>query len=224
LTAGHILESAIGTAEASAHDLLLRKNGAYRKLVDAQAFKAERADAETVIEGNRTPTHPASNFGDEIKDEKPRSDVLEQQQSGETQSRDVEEGVVTQRKQSLFHLVARMLRLNGRWMEYLAMLITAGGSGCVYPCFGILFGGVVRLLSFVTFLLSLLTFLAFQIGAFSSPDRDIIRSQGNRYALYCFVIALRAFRFFPVHRLCVSLTLAPIQSLPPVPSPSLGSA
>jgi hypothetical protein len=147
LTSGHILESAM-TAEASAHDILLRNpEGAYSKLVAAQSFKEEEKDEQTVLEGARTPTHSLGS-PDDLKDEKAHPGKEIDRVSSSGSGRDLEEGGegVEKRQQGLFKLVVRMYKLNGHVSKYVLMLIAASASGCVYPAFGIVFASVVRTL------------------------------------------------------------------------------
>ena len=66
-----------------------------------------------------------------------------------------------------------MLQLNSKQkLDYIIGTLAAVVIGCVYPVFGIIFGGV--------------------LGVFSTASADELRSGGNRYALYCLIVAIIA--------------------------------
>ncbi|GAA5824101.1 hypothetical protein JCM11251_001522 [Rhodosporidiobolus azoricus] len=195
LTAGHILESAMSSSEGTAHSILLRNpEGPYSKLVSAQKFREEAVDdaaEKASISGSEEqPAIPGeltrAQLDEMARNEKPQFEALKRAQSGrslasemiERRQRDIEEGNVEKgaKKHSFIYLLYRLLHLNrDQWKEYVLGIAAAIGSGCVYPVFGIIFGGV--------------------IGVFSTDinqpgGREALRHDGDRYALWCFIVAI----------------------------------
>ncbi|BGP40022.1 hypothetical protein JCM10450v2_004002 [Rhodotorula kratochvilovae] len=186
LTAGHILESAMTTEEGTAHTRLLRNpDGAYSKLVAAQRIR-EEVDADLEAEHAPVPGELTREQIEEMaRTEKPQFEQLKRAGTGrslasemlERRKNDIEAaggdepiyyGVAT--------LFKRMYALNREsWRRYFFAFIAAIASGCVYPCFGIVFGGMVS---------------AFQYD----PDTqgDLLRRAGDRHALWSFIMALLA--------------------------------
>ncbi|GAA5852935.1 hypothetical protein JCM8547_004740 [Rhodosporidiobolus lusitaniae] len=163
LTAGHILESAMSAPEASAHDVLLSRNGPYSKLVSAQHFEAtENGDDETVHEEQ----------DEKLVSSSPDKEADVVQVDGDEAERDIEEGGTGRKRLSFPRLIGRMYRLNKEdWVKTSIGLAAAAGSGCTNPVFGIIFGGTV--------------------GVFSQTvPGDELRSGSNRQALYCLIVAL----------------------------------
>ncbi|GAA6027164.1 hypothetical protein JCM8097_002446 [Rhodosporidiobolus ruineniae] len=163
LTAGHILESAMSSAEGSAHQLLLRNpDGAYSKLVEAQALKEgivsskdEKADPDEVV-------FKPDEVDEEVVGEKDRQ-------------LDLEEGVKAEvaKKYGFFKLMGRILSLNrDMWKYYAVGVVAASISGYAYPLYSLVFGNT--------------------INVFSTLDRGKLRHDGDRMALYAFIIALGA--------------------------------
>ncbi|GAA5899256.1 hypothetical protein JCM6882_009297 [Rhodosporidiobolus microsporus] len=194
LTAGHILESAMSTSEGTAHQLLLRDpEGAYSKLVAAQKFREEAvddaADKASILDSvEEQPANPGeltrAQLDEMARNEKPQFEALKRAQSGrslasemiERRKRDLEEGDMGPVKHGFIYLLYRLYHLNrDQWRHYIAGFAAAIGSGCVYPVFGIIFGGVIAVFS---------TDLS-QPGA-----RDTLRHDGDRYSLYCFIVAI----------------------------------
>ena len=202
MSAGHILERASTDARGSAHEILLQNaEGAYSKLVNAQSFREQaEADANKVTDSSSETDDTAQELTskqirDLARNEKPQFDNLKRAQSGRSAAsvalstknhRLAEEGALRSSGHSFWYLGARMLKLNSdRWLDYTLGMIGAVTCGMVYPVFGIVFGGV--------------------IGTFSIPitgdnytpaeiaqNRQDLRTEGNKYALYCFAIALVA--------------------------------
>ncbi|GAA5897055.1 hypothetical protein JCM8208_006155 [Rhodotorula glutinis] len=188
LTAGHILESAMTTAEGSAHALLLRNpDGAYSKLVSAQRLReAEEAAEDGDDEHGRAPA-PGELTREQIDElarhEKPQFEQLKRAATGrslasemlERRQNDLEAAGGDEPKHyGTYTLFARMYKLNSEcWKRYVFAFIGAVASGCVYPVFGIVFGGVIS---------------TFQLDPETQGGQ--LRREGNRYALWCFIIAI----------------------------------
>ncbi|GAA5978101.1 hypothetical protein JCM11641_006626 [Rhodosporidiobolus odoratus] len=199
LTAGHILESAMTTSEGSAHKLLLRNpEGAYSKLVSAQRFRedATKGDNESIAESETNEDLTDAQIAEMAKHEKPQFEAIKRAASGrsdasqaiERRKYDLEAGGVHEAKRRGFvYLIGRMYGINrDQWKQYLLGYAAAIGSGCVYPVFGIIFGGM--------------------IGVFSQTDRDALRAGGERYALYCFIVSIVSTIFIIVQTWMFSAT------------------
>ncbi|KAK4047990.1 hypothetical protein OIV83_005024 [Microbotryomycetes sp. JL201] len=193
LTAGHILESAMTNEKGTAHELLLKNpEGAYSRLVAAQKFREqEEANADgndasdTNSEKGPAPGQMTREQAEEMaRNEKPQFANLRRMSTGrsaasvaleEQHQRDLEEGRLAEKKYHFVYLIFRLLKMNRRfWWQYLLGVAGSICCGVVYPVFGIVFGGVVG-------------------GVFSLDpvsQRSELRSGGNRYALYCFIIAI----------------------------------
>ncbi|GAA5918154.1 hypothetical protein JCM1841_005277 [Sporobolomyces salmonicolor] len=190
LTAGHILESAMSNADGSAHELLLRNpDGPYSKLVNAQKFREDTegptSSSSSITDGDEKAPVPGeltrAQLDEMAANEKPQFETVKRIGTGrsaasealERQQNDLEAGGSEGPVQHNFpYLLFRMFKLNGRETtpHYVLAFAAAVLTGCVYPVF--VFGGV--------------------LGVFSETDRDALRSGGNRYALYCFIIAIVA--------------------------------
>ncbi|BGP31976.1 hypothetical protein JCM10296v2_003755 [Rhodotorula toruloides] len=190
LTAGHILESAMSNGTERAHDILLKKpDGAYTKLVNAQRLREQKeaeaapldsssidsTDEQTALPGELT----RAQIEEMARNEKPQFENLKRTGTGrslasqaiERQNLDLEAGQQRGRHLGLPYLCYRMFKLNrDQWKQYIVAFIAAIACGCVYPVFGIVFGGT--------------------IGVFQETDAAKLRSGGDRHALYCFIIAL----------------------------------
>ncbi|GAA6048222.1 hypothetical protein JCM3770_006486, partial [Rhodotorula araucariae] len=186
LTAGHILESAMTTEEGTAHNNLLRNpDGAYSKLVAAQRIREEAtpdgdaADEHAPVPGELT----RAQIEEMARTEKPQFEQLKRAGTGrslasemlERRKHDIEEGggnePVHYRVPTLFK---RMYALNHEsWRRYVFAFLAAVASGCVYPCFGIVFGGMIS---------------AFQLDP--ATQGGLLRHEGDRHALWCFIIAI----------------------------------
>ncbi|GAA5842598.1 hypothetical protein JCM9279_003631 [Rhodotorula babjevae] len=187
LTAGHILESATTTDEGSAHALLLRNpDGAYSKLVSAQRLREEEEAEDGDDERGRAPA-PGELTREQIDElarhEKPQFEQLKRAATGrslasemlERRQNDIEAAGGDEPKHyGTFTLFARMYKLNREcWKRYVFAFIGAVACGCVYPVFGVVFGGVIS---------------TFQLDPETQGGQ--LRREGNRYALWCFVIAI----------------------------------
>ncbi|BGP16128.1 hypothetical protein JCM10213v2_004122 [Rhodosporidiobolus nylandii] len=205
LTAGHILESAMSSTEGSAHATLLRNpDGAYTKLVNAQRFKEqaadENADKNSLLDSEEQVALPGELTRAQIEEmaarEKPQFDTLKRSQTGRSQAseaierrhRDLEEGGGSgeRKRRGFLYLLTRMYKLNAdQWKYYLVGFAAAIGSGCVYPVFGIIFGGI--------------------ISTFQETGQQL-RHDGDRYALYAFIIAIVSTGFIVVQTWAFSAT------------------
>ncbi|KAI5480306.1 ATP-binding cassette, subfamily B (MDR/TAP), member 1 [Pseudohyphozyma bogoriensis] len=183
LSAGHILESAMTNEEGSAHTRLLKNpDGAYSRLVSAQRFR-ERTEEEEEDSDEEVPagaTLTSEQIAEMAANEKPMFETLKRTGTGrsaasaalsEKRRADLEAGTV--RPHSFPYLFRRMIQLNrGQYWAYVIGVAASICTGMVYPVFGIVFGGV--------------------IGVFSIQDHAELRAGGDRYALYCFIIAIVA--------------------------------
>ncbi|CEQ39138.1 SPOSA6832_00638 [Sporobolomyces salmonicolor] len=213
LTAGHILESAMSNADGSAHELLLRNpDGPYSKLVNAQKFREDTegptSSSSSITDGDEKAPVPGeltrAQLDEMAANEKPQFETVKRIGTGrsaasealERQQNDLEAGGSEGPVQHNFpYLLFRMFKLNGRETtpHYVLAFAAAVLTGCVYPVFGI-----GKSCSFPRVFLKIYTDLPLSIvfggvlGVFSETDRDALRSGGNRYALYCFIIAIVA--------------------------------
>ncbi|KAM0748705.1 P-loop containing nucleoside triphosphate hydrolase protein [Meredithblackwellia eburnea MCA 4105] len=178
MSSGRILESAMSTAQDSAHSILLSNpKGAYTRLVAAQRFREQRASEAQTRENSKPLTR--EELDELARNEKPQLDI---QRTGTGRSaasvalEKLREGDLKAgqpKSRGLFSLIYRLLKMNtGSRFEYLIGVVSAITAGCVYPIFGIIFGGLISVLS--------------------STNRAELRAGGDRYALYCFIIALIA--------------------------------
>ncbi|GAA5960034.1 hypothetical protein JCM3765_006142 [Sporobolomyces pararoseus] len=195
LTAGHILESAMTNREGSAHDLLLRNpDGPYSKLVNAQKVREQKEedalDSSSLESGEEKEKAlaPGQASRAEIErlaaNEKPQFENLGRSATGRSQAsekaaeqraRDLEANVP--KPHGFIYLLIRLFRLNGRptILPYVLAFAAAVLSGCVYPVF--VFGGALSV---------------FATPTDTAAGRSDLRSGGDRYALYAFIIAIVA--------------------------------
>ncbi|GJN89308.1 hypothetical protein Rhopal_002288-T1 [Rhodotorula paludigena] len=185
LTAGHVLESAMTSSDGTAHDLLLRNpEGAYSKLVNAQRLREEEEEAEKQGDSKTAAPVPGELTREELDEmarrEKPQFETLKRAGTGRSQASEAIErrkldleagGQLEPIKYNFAYLIKRMYLLNSdQWKKYIWAFIGAVASGCVYPAFGIVFGGM--------------------IDAFQLQDPGRLEHEGNRQALWCFIIAI----------------------------------
>ncbi|GAA5883526.1 hypothetical protein JCM16303_005465 [Sporobolomyces ruberrimus] len=197
LTAGHILESAMTNSEGTAHNLLLKNaEGPYSKLVNAQKVREQKEEAaldsaslSSSEEKEKAPV-PGEATRAEIDrmaaNEKPQFENLKRSGTGRSQAsdaaaeqrnRDVEANAP--KPHGFIYLIIRLFKLNGRptILPYTLAFSAAVLSGCVYPVFGIVFGGALSV---------------FATPTDTDAGRSDLRSGGDRYALYAFIIAIVA--------------------------------
>ncbi|GAA5851199.1 hypothetical protein JCM8547_004164 [Rhodosporidiobolus lusitaniae] len=222
LTAGHILESAMSIpGEGSAHDILLSNpEGAYSKLVQAQAFKAQEAkdsaEKDSILDGEIPGEATHAQVAEMAANEKPQFEDAKRTASRrsmaseviERRNHDLEAGGDGKKHHSFFYLIRRMYALNvDQWRYYIFAFAAAVGSGCVYPVFGIIFGGTIGI---------------FATDISDDEGRHTLRHGGDRHALYCFIVAIVSTSFVIVQawfygataeRLCAKLRLGTLQSI-----------
>ncbi|GAA6011902.1 hypothetical protein JCM10207_003424 [Rhodosporidiobolus poonsookiae] len=168
LTAGRILESAMSTATETAHRILLKDpEGAYSTLVGAQALREATAPAEPQarIEANEEKV-----VFEEVAEVEEGGDAKEWAQSGDA-SGDLEAAVpVTAKKYRTMHLFWRLLVLNKeQWPQYLAGTVGALVAGAAFPAFAVV------------------------EETFATADRAELRHNGDRLALWAFIVAIICF-------------------------------
>lgn len=161
---GLVLES--GTHE----ELLANENGAYYKLVQSQKLR-EAAEVTDIPEDEKADVK-ADEVADFVKEEVPlgrkntnrslASEILEQKQKEKKSEED---------DYSLFYLFKRMGIINkSEWRRYVVGVIFACLTGCVFPAFGVVYARAVN--------------------TFATPDRQVLRKEGDRNALWFFIIAI----------------------------------
>ncbi|KAK7056875.1 hypothetical protein VNI00_002592 [Paramarasmius palmivorus] len=161
---GLVLES--GTHE----ELLANENGAYYKLVQSQKLR-EAAEVTDIPEDEKEDAK-ADEVADFVKEEVPlgrkntnrslASEILEQKQKEKKPEED---------DYSLFYLFKRMGIINkSEWRRYVVGVIFACLTGCVFPAFGVVYARAVN--------------------TFATEDRQILRREGDRNALWFFIIAI----------------------------------
>ncbi|THG99669.1 hypothetical protein EW026_g2716 [Hermanssonia centrifuga] len=164
--------------ESGTHnELIANEDGAYRRLVNAQKLREAR-EKQAQVEDDVSETAASGETQEEDSIEKQAqeeiplgrshtgrslaSEILEQRRNG----RDGKHS-----NYSLFYLFRRMGRINRSvWSQYAIGGIAAILTGAVYPAFGVVFGKA--------------------INTFSEPTAEQRRHDGDRNALWFFVIAI----------------------------------
>ncbi|KAI0032067.1 P-loop containing nucleoside triphosphate hydrolase protein [Vararia minispora EC-137] len=166
-------------------ELLQNEDGPYAKLVQAQKLREavgpDVAASDGIDEDDDESTN-ASGAGDIEKDKDYEKEAAEEVPLGRSNTRQsLASQILEQRRKeregekeknfSLYYLFKRMGYINrAQWKQYLAGALFAILTGAVYPSFGIVFSRA--------------------INAFSDSDPHVRRHDGDRNALYFFVIAI----------------------------------
>ncbi|KAL9710959.1 hypothetical protein Ac2012v2_005499 [Leucoagaricus gongylophorus] len=156
--------------ESGSHHELLDAEGAYAALVQAQKLR----EAKETVTDQAEDAESAKDLDKAIREEVP----LGRKNTGRSlaselveQKRIVAEANEVKVSYSLFYLFKRMgFIMKDHWHKYLVGSIAACASGMVYPAFGIVF--------------------AKGINSFSQIDSHERRFQGDRNALWLFLIAI----------------------------------
>ncbi|GAA5824122.1 hypothetical protein JCM11251_001529 [Rhodosporidiobolus azoricus] len=169
LTAGNILESAMSSTEETAHQILLRNpEGAYSKLVGAQALREAATGPEAVTSSNTAAKDPDALLLEDPDAEEHGAVVME---STAEVDGDLEKGKQERpaKSFSLVYLLHRLARMNREErFTYVWGVLGAACSGATYPIFSLVF------------------------DIFSDTDRDALRRGGDRMALWVFIIGIIA--------------------------------
>ncbi|KAL8277932.1 hypothetical protein RQP46_009751 [Phenoliferia psychrophenolica] len=181
MSAGKILESAMTSEAGSAHvTLLQRPDGAYLRLVQAQKFREQATEDDSDSEAGDTAVALTREQADELaRNEKPQFENIKRVGTGrsaasmEIEKRNIQDTANSAASNhSFWYLFIRLLNINreSKW-DYVLGLVSGIVCGCVYPIC-IVFGGF--------------------IGITAIRDNAVLRVSGDRYALYCFIIAIVA--------------------------------
>ncbi|KAH0586250.1 Leptomycin B resistance protein pmd1 [Termitomyces sp. J132] len=159
--------------ESGSHETLIAKAGAYARLVQAQKLR-EAKDGAGVADTSDGESEEPDDIEKFVREEIPlgrkntgrslASEIIEQKQKAQESAKEESD-------YSLLYLFKRMgLLIREGWRNYFFGAIFASMTGMVYPAFGIVY--------------------AKAINGFSSPSRQEMRFQGDRNALWFFIIAL----------------------------------
>jgi ATP-binding cassette subfamily B (MDR/TAP) protein 1 len=164
--------------EKGRHNELLNDNGPYARLVAAQKLREAREvgdeDGDETAQVSEKSTEGPTDIEREALEEIPlgrsnthrslASEILEQRKTTATQNR---------KEYGMIYLFRRMGTINkGEWQRYLLGSFFAIATGCVFPAFGIVWSQAVT--------------------SFSDDTAHERRHDGDRNALWCFLIALLA--------------------------------
>ncbi|KAF9254844.1 ste6-like protein [Marasmius fiardii PR-910] len=164
------------------NELLANEDGHYFKLVQAQKLReaAEAASAATGVgvgEEEDSAVTSTPEIEKQLEEEVPlgleRKDTTRSLASEVISEKARERGEEgdEEKDYSLFYLLRRMAMLNRvEWKRYMVACVTAVFSGFIYPSFGVVY--------------------AKSINTFTVQDRHELRFQGDRNALWFFVIAI----------------------------------
>ncbi|OCH89914.1 P-loop containing nucleoside triphosphate hydrolase protein [Obba rivulosa] len=158
--------------ESGTHsELLSRENGAYARLVQAQKLREAREKRTQDDDDNET-----ANSTDDIEKQAEEEVPLQRQKSGRSLASEIleqrsKEHGEEKHDYSMPYLMRRMARINkDDWKRYTFGIIAATCSGFTYPAFGIVY--------------------AKGINAFSDTNNHARRHDGDRTALWFFLIAI----------------------------------
>ncbi|KAE9400469.1 multidrug resistance protein 1 [Gymnopus androsaceus JB14] len=157
--------------EEGTHDELIAKGDAYARLVQSQKLREAAEITEAAEDGEPLNEKPEDiekaaleeiPLGRKNTGRSLASEILEQKQ---------QEGLVERTDYGIIYLFRRMGRINSAsWRNYLIGGISAIITGLVFPAYGIVY--------------------AKGINGFSEPDRHTVRIDGDRNALWFFLIAI----------------------------------
>ncbi|KIO30809.1 hypothetical protein M407DRAFT_68753 [Tulasnella calospora MUT 4182] len=166
-----------GVLEHGTHaQLLAESEGAYAQLVNAQQLKGQESDSEALgkddkaAEGLMTAAEIEATVAEEVPEALKRTGTRRSLAS-EVSEKKQREDIEAKDDHSLFYLLKRMVLICHDDMRlYTLGTLGAIASGLVYPAFGIVFGKAM--------------------DGFSLQDRHALRHEGDRNALWFFIIAL----------------------------------
>ncbi|KAJ3573412.1 hypothetical protein NP233_g2453 [Leucocoprinus birnbaumii] len=167
MTSGEVVEQ-------GSHDELMSLQGTYSRLVEAQNLKKQTGGLPTGGENTPIPRAPSE---EDIKERSKGAELARRVSSvyekESLKQVDIEVGgeEVKEKKYSAFYLAMRMGAIvKDEWLKFLLGSIFSIIVGLIYPAFGIVY--------------------SFAIEGFSSPDPHVRRVQGDRNALWFFIIAI----------------------------------
>ncbi|EMD39893.1 hypothetical protein CERSUDRAFT_81221 [Gelatoporia subvermispora B] len=159
--------------ESGTHnELLSRENGAYARLVQAQKLREAREKRAQDEDDSET----AGSAEEDIEKQAAEEVPLQRQKSGRSLASEILEQRAKEHGEekhsySVPYLMRRMGRINrDDWKRYAFGIVAAICNGCTYPAFGIVY--------------------AKGINAFSDTSNSARRHDGDRTALWFFLIAI----------------------------------
>ncbi|KAG7088358.1 hypothetical protein E1B28_012362 [Marasmius oreades] len=170
----YVMGDGLVLEQGTHNELLSDENGSYAKLVASQKLREATENVE--VAGNETPIEGIKKETDLeqfAKEEVPlgrkntnrslASEILERKKN--------ENAGEHQEHYNFFYLFKRMGIINKtEWKRYVYGTIAAILTGLVFPAFGIVYGKA--------------------INTFASQDRQVLRHEGDRNALWFFIIAI----------------------------------
>ncbi|TCD66039.1 GTPase-activating protein [Steccherinum ochraceum] len=180
----HVMGEGVVLESGTHNDLLVKPNGLYARLVHAQELREAEpttktdpavSDASKRISQDSAATEVVADIEKEAAEEVPlgRQNTGRSAQLAEKQAEGMEERTKT-KDYSMAYLFMRMGKINASSRnQYLLALIAASMAGSIWPAFGIVYGKGVT--------------------GFGDLDQHTRRRDGDRNALWLFIISLIAF-------------------------------
>ncbi|KAG7444173.1 P-loop containing nucleoside triphosphate hydrolase protein [Guyanagaster necrorhizus] len=167
----YVMGDGLVIEEGNHNSLLSNSDSAYYKLVQAQKIREGEEIATTEADVSDSKTVDEKEPDDFVPLDRVKTHQSVASQALEQQMREQQE--TRKRKYSIYQLFMRMLLLNREsWDRMIIGAVAAIMSGAIYPSYGIVF--------------------AYAISGFSQPDDHVKRHDGDRNALWLFIISLIA--------------------------------